>query len=154
MILISVLFNTVYYSIKKATLETELNSMRYLVQTVFCGNKSCQTCHTITRANQKRTAASEKNPPIRRFFSFKNGSEGDMLFEYINIIFMLPFISYHYVVTLLARYNQQAIALWELLGKLEIACAIPLSVPICRSLVSPEFKRNGQRKRDLSSPSD
>ncbi len=64
-----------------------------------------------------------------------------MLFEYINIIFMLPFISYHYVVTLLARYNQQAIALWELLGKLEIACAILNFRTYMPITCIPEFKK-------------
>ncbi|WP_291292512.1 DNA mismatch repair protein MutS [Enterococcus sp.] len=123
-ILISVLFNTVYYTIKKATLETELNSMRYLVQTVACGSKIAKLATPLQEQIQKELLPLKKIPRFGVSFRSKNGSEGDMIFEYINIIFMLPFISYHYVVTALARYNQQAIALWELLGKLEIACAI------------------------------
>ena len=46
----------------------------------------------------------------------------------------------------MARYNQQAIALWELLGKLEIACAILNFRTYMPITCIPEFKRNGQRK--------
>lgn len=140
-ILISVLFNTVYYSIKKATLETELNSMRYLVQTVACGNKIAKLATPLQEQIKKELLPLKKIPRFGVSFRSKNGSEGDMLFEYINIIFMLPFISYHYVVTLLARYNQQAIALWELLGKLEIACAILNFRTYMPITCIPEFKK-------------
>jgi energy-coupling factor transporter ATP-binding protein EcfA2 len=122
--LLSVLFNTVYYTVKKATLDTELNSMRYLVQTVACGNKIAKLATPLQAQIKKELAPLKKIPRFGVSFRSKNGSEADMIFEYINIIFMLPFIAYHYVVTILNRYNQQAIALWELLGKLEIACAI------------------------------
>ena len=122
--LVSVVFNTIYYSIKKAKLETELNSMRYLVQTIACGSQIAKI-NTPLQDEIKRSLAPLKK--ITRFaFSFraKNGSEGDMLFEYINIIFMLPFISYQTVTTTLAKYQQAAIDLWNLLGKLEVAAAI------------------------------
>ena len=122
--LVSVVFNTIYYSIKKAKLETELNSMRYLVQTIACGSQIAKI-NTPLQDEIKRSLAPLKK--ITRFaFSFraKNGSEGDMLFEYINIIFMLPFISYQTVTTTLSKHQQAAIDLWNLLGKLEVAAAI------------------------------
>ncbi|MEB6147786.1 MutS-related protein [Enterococcus casseliflavus] len=122
--LVSVVFNTIYYSIKKAKLETELNSMRYLVQTIACGSQIAKI-NTPLQDEIKQSLAPLKK--ITRFaFSFraKNGSEGDMLFEYINIIFMLPFISYQTVTTTLAKHQQAAIDLWNLLGKLEVAAAI------------------------------
>ena len=37
---------------------------------------------------------------------------------------MLPFISYQTVTTTLAKHQQAAIDLWNLLGKLEVAAAI------------------------------
>lgn len=122
--LVSVVFNTIYYSIKKAKLETELNSMRYLVQTIACGSQIAKI-NTPLQDEIKQSLSPLKK--ITRFaFSFraKNGSEGDMLFEYINIIFMLPFISYQTVTTTLAKHQQAAIDLWNLLGKLEVAAAI------------------------------
>ncbi|MFW8617805.1 MutS-related protein [Enterococcus innesii] len=122
--LVSVVFNTIYYSIKKAKLETELNSMRYLVQTIACGSQIAKI-NTPLQDEIKQSLAPLKK--ITRFaFSFraKNGSEGDMLFEYINIIFMLPFISYQTVTTTLSKHQQAAIDLWNLLGKLEVAAAI------------------------------
>ena len=122
--LVSVVFNTIYYSIKKAKLETELNSMRYLVQTIACGSQIAKI-NTHLQDEIKQSLSPLKK--ITRFaFSFraKNGSEGDMLFEYINIIFMLPFISYQTVTTTLAKHQQAAIDLWNLLGKLEVAAAI------------------------------
>lgn len=122
--LISILFNTIYYSIKKARLETELNSMRYLVQTIASGN---QIAKINTPLQQEIKDALKPLKNIPRFaisFRSKNGSDGDMLFEYINIFFMLPFISYQYVNHTLAKHRDAAVQLWNLLGKLEVAAAI------------------------------
>lgn len=120
----SILFNTIYYSIKKNNLDTELNSMRYLVQTIASGNKIAKENSPVQNELKDYLKPLKSIPRFGVSFRSKSGSEADMFFDYINIMFMLPFISYHYVVTHLQHHHQEAIHLWELLGKLEVACAI------------------------------
>lgn len=123
-LLASLFFNMFYYYIKKLPLETELNSMRYLVQTVTTGIELSKIDHPLQKELQ---TALENLKSIARFaFSFraKNGSETDMFLEYLNILFMLPFISYSVVIAKLARHRQAAIQLWDLMGKLEVAASV------------------------------
>lgn len=119
-----ILFNTIYYSIKKARLETELNSMRYLVQTIASGNQIAKIATPLQREIKDALKPLKNIPRFGLSFRAKNGSDGDMLFEYINIFFMLPFISYQSVTSTLAKHHDDAIRLWDLLGKLEVAAAI------------------------------
>ncbi len=119
-----ILFNTIYYSIKKARLETELNSMRYLVQTIASGNQIAKIATPLQQEIKDALKPLKNIPRFGLSFRAKNGSDGDMLFEYINIFFMLPFISYQSVTSTLAKHHDDAIRLWDLLGKLEVAAAI------------------------------
>ncbi|WP_430610020.1 MutS-related protein [Enterococcus sp. DIV0876] len=122
--LFSIMFNTIYYSIKKARLETELNSMRYLVQTIASGTQIAKIATPLQQEIKDALKPLENIPRFGISFRSKNGSEGDMLFEYINIFFMLPFISYQSVTSTLAKHRDAAVQLWNLLGKLEVAASI------------------------------
>jgi len=148
----SILFNVIFYMIKKANLETELESMRYLVQSISLANQ-------LSKISSPRQAEIRENlMPLKAIarwgFSFrvKSNSEGDILFEYLNLIFMIPFIAYNFVITRLSKHNQEAINLWKVLGEMEVAAAVlnfrtyfPVS---CR----PTFTEGGVQAEDIYHP--
>ncbi|MDN6731805.1 MAG: DNA mismatch repair protein MutS, partial [Atopostipes suicloacalis] len=57
-------------------------------------------------------------------FRMKDGTMMDVFLEYLNILFMIPFISYHFVFNRIKRNEKGAIKLWQLLGDLEVAYAV------------------------------
>ncbi|WP_066026514.1 MutS-related protein [Enterococcus mundtii] len=122
--IISVLFNTVYYLIKKQTLETELNSMGYLVSTISAAKKIATFPTPLQAELQKNVQPLKEIPKFGFSFRVKNGSEAELFFDYLNMMFMLPFISYHFVISRLEKKTEQAIELWQLLGELEVAAAV------------------------------
>ncbi|MHC5217882.1 MutS-related protein [Enterococcus sp. LJL128] len=120
----SICLNTFYYLSKKERLETELNSMRYFVQGLGTA-KAISKIETPVQQQLKSNLTPLKS--ILTFavsFRVKSNSEAEMLFDYINIMFMLPFISYHFALRRLAKHNKEAIILWDLLGELEAAYAV------------------------------
>ncbi|PQF22199.1 MutS-related protein [Enterococcus mundtii] len=122
--IISVLFNTVYYLIKKQTLETELNSMGYLVSTISAAKKIAMFATPLQAELQQNVQPLKEIPKFGFSFRVKNGSEAELFFDYLNMMFMLPFISYHFVISRLEKKTEQAIELWQLLGELEVAAAV------------------------------
>lgn len=124
LIIASIIFNMIYYQVKKAQLETELTSMRYLVQTITTGIKVAKIAHPLRQEIQQSLKKLKSLPRFGFSFRVKNNSETEVLFDYLNMMVMMPFISYGFVLDKIERYNQEAIRLWELLGKLEIAAAI------------------------------
>lgn len=148
----AILFNVVYYLMKKNQLETELNSMRYLVQTIAVAEKIVK----LPLPNQK--ALKENLKPLKGIaswgFSFraKGFSETEMFMEYINMIFMLPFLAYNFVLKKIGNHTQEAINLWELLGNQEVAIAI-LNFRTFMPLTSqPAFKDGPVRATDIYHP--
>lgn len=148
----AILFNVVYYLMKKNQLETELNSMRYLVQTIAVAEKIVK----LPLPDQK--ALKENLRPLKGIaswgFSFraKGFSETEMFMEYINMIFMLPFLAYNFVLKKIGNHTQEAINLWELLGNQEVAIAI-LNFRTFMPLTSqPAFKDGSVRATDIYHP--
>ncbi|MGL4695990.1 MutS-related protein [Enterococcus larvae] len=122
--LVSICFNVVYYLRKKELLETELNSMRYFVQTLGAAN-AISKVETPVQSELKQQLAPLKN--ILNFgasFRVKSNSEAELIFDYLNMALMIPFISYNFVLKRLSHYHEQAVALWDILGRLEAASAI------------------------------
>ncbi|MGG5343130.1 MutS-related protein [Enterococcus sp. AZ192] len=120
----SILFNVIYYQIKKETLERELACMGYLVQTIACAKKIAKI-ETPFQEDIKRTLTPLAS--MTKFgvaFRMKSNSEAELLFDYLSMIFMLPFISYNFVLEKLADHEEQAKELWRLLGELEVAAAV------------------------------
>ncbi|HCM86571.1 MAG TPA: DNA mismatch repair protein MutS [Enterococcus sp.] len=120
----SILFNVIFYMTKKVKLETELESMRYLVQSVSLANNLSKI------ATPRQAEIIQNVVPLKSIakwgFSFrvKSTSEADIIFEYLNLAFMIPFIAYNFVITRLSKYSQEAINLWKVLGEMEVAAAI------------------------------
>lgn len=116
----SILFNVLFYLVKKEQLEQELVCMRYLVQMVACGKK----ISTIKNPMQKNLQPLASITKFGLAFRTKAGSEADLLLDYLSMIFMLPFISYNFVLKKLEKFDQEAKEAWHLLGEIEVAIAI------------------------------
>ncbi|MDU5333803.1 MutS-related protein [Enterococcus sp.] len=148
----SILFNVIFYMTKKAKLETELESMRYLVQSISLANK------LSTIVTPRQTEIRKNVVPLKSIakwgFSFrvKSTSEADIMFEYLNLVFMIPFIAYNFVITRLSKYSQEAINLWKVLGEMEVAAAILNFRTYFPVSCQPEFAAGGIQAEDIYHP--
>lgn len=148
----SILFNVVFYMTKKAKLETELESMRYLVQSISLANK-LSTIATPRQAEIVKNVSPLKSIAKWGFsFRVKSTSEADIMFEYLNLVFMIPFIAYNFVITRLSKYSQEAINLWKVLGEMEVAAAVLNFRTYFPVSCQPEFTEGGIQAEDIYHP--
>ncbi|MEG3033830.1 MAG: DNA mismatch repair protein MutS, partial [Enterococcus sp.] len=117
----SILFNVIYYQIKKEKLQRELICMGYLVQTVVCAKKLEKIKTPFQEELTKNLKPLASMTKFGISFRMKSNSEAEMMFDYLAMIFMLPFISYNFVLKKLTNYEMQAKEMWRLLGELEVA---------------------------------
>ena len=120
----SILFNVIYYQIKKEKLERELACMGYLVQTVACAK---QVAKLRTPFQEELTKNLKPIASMTKFgisFRMKSNSEAELMFDYLSMIFLLPLISYNFVLEKVKNYESQAKELWRLLGELEVSAAV------------------------------
>ncbi|WP_086350072.1 MutS-related protein [Candidatus Enterococcus clewellii] len=122
--LVSICFNVIYYLRKKELLETELNSMRYFVQTLATAKAIGKVKSPVQSELQKHLAPLKNILHFGASFRVKSNSEAEVMFDYLNMALMIPFISYNFVLKRLGQYHEQAVALWDILGRLEAAYAI------------------------------
>ncbi|MGY3777650.1 MutS-related protein [Isobaculum melis] len=120
----SMLFNVIYYRAKKEALERELACMSYLVRSIATAKKIAKVAtpfQSELKTNLKKIVS------ITKFgisFRIKSDSEAELFFDYISMMFMLPFISYHVVLDKIIHYEHEAKEVWRLLGELEVAAAV------------------------------
>lgn len=148
----SIIFNIVYYQSKKIRLESELTSMSYLIQTIATAKKLTKMEHPLR--DRINTAIKPLKSTLRFSFSFriKSNSDAEMLFDYINMMVMLPFIAYHFVLKRLSTYQEESLAMWELLGQLEVACAILNYRTYSELYCLPTFKEGGVTAENIAHP--
>ncbi|WP_203623816.1 MULTISPECIES: DNA mismatch repair protein MutS [unclassified Lacticaseibacillus] len=148
----SLIFNVIYYELKKEALTLELNAMRYLVQTITTAGA------LVKVTTPKQAALQQALRPLagisRHAFTFraKSGSMADLITDYISFMFMLPFIAYNYVLRTLRLNKQAALDLWAVMGDLEVAIAIAnfrLAMP---GTCTPTFKDGGVSATALRHP--
>ena len=120
----SIVYNVIYSAMKKTEIDMELMSMSYLIQTLNAAKQLTKFDHP------RRDDISSLVKPFRSIlrFSFifrtKDTSELGILLDYLNMLFMLPFIGYHFVFNQIKNNEKEAIELWQILGDLEVGYAI------------------------------
>lgn len=124
LLLSSVLFNVVYYMAKKEKLNRELACMGYLVQTVSIAKKIVKVSTPFQSELKENLRSIESITKFGISFRMKSNSEAELIFDYIAMVFMLPFISYNFVLAKLNSHEQKAKEVWHLLGELEVAAAV------------------------------
>ncbi|WP_071130784.1 MutS-related protein [Enterococcus timonensis] len=143
-LIFSVPFNVVFYFRKKNQMETELLSMGYLVQTILCGKNMKKITQPTQEKIKENLRPLEKITRFAFSFSVKTNTDGDLFMEYFNMIFLLPFISYNFVLGILQNHQKEAQALWQLLGDLEAASAILNFREIMPYATQPTFQKELQ----------
>lgn len=124
LLLASIVMNVVLYQTRKATLERELSCMSYLVQTISAAQQISKI-KTPFQADLKQAFKTFAGIPRFGFcFRVQSGSEAEMFLEYLNMMFLLPFLAYNFVLNKLKQNEDTAQRLLELLGELEVACAV------------------------------
>ncbi len=148
----SIMFNVIFYMINKNRLETELECMRYLVQSISLANKLSTIVTPLQDEIVKNVAPLRGIAKWGFSFRIKSNSEADIVFEYLNLALMIPFISYNFVLTRLSNYSQEAINLWKLLGELEVSAAILNFRTYFPSTCQPEYAQGGIQAEDIYHP--
>lgn len=148
----SLVFNTIYYQVKKQSLDVEINSMGYLVSTISAANNLAKLKTPLKEELRQQLKPLKDIPKFGFSFRMKSGSEAELIFDYINIMFMLPFISYHFVITKLGKNTAAAMKLWELLGELEVAAAVLNYRTYMPITCQPAFAAGGVYSEDVYHP--
>ncbi len=148
----SLVFNTIYYQVKKQTLETELNSMGYLVSTISTANQLAKIKTPFQEELRQNVKPLRDIPKFGISFRVKSGSEAEIIFDYVNMMFMLPFISYHFVISKLEKKTAEAMKVWELLGELEVAVAVLNYRTYMPINCQPQFAKGGVEAEDCYHP--
>lgn len=148
----SILVNILYYQSQKITLNAELTSMGYLVQTILTANKLTKIDTPLKE--ELRSYVKPLKGVLKFSFSFrtKNNSDAEAILDYLNMMIMLPFISYHFVLNRLDNYHEEAFSMWEALGQLEVACAILNYRTYSDSCCRPEFTKGDVKGENVSHP--
>lgn len=120
----AILVNLIYSTTKKVEIEMELMSRAYFVQTLQTAKQLGKVNHPYQ--NKINKLLKKFNSALRFSFAFrmKDGTLMDIFLDYLNILFMIPFISYHFVFNRIKHNEQAAIELWQIMGNLEVGYAI------------------------------
>lgn len=151
-VLLSVMINVVVYFTQKFRLDTELTVMRYLVQTVVLANSLAKVATPYQDRLQQLTKDFRGIESFAFSFRTKGNSEAEIFFEMLNMIFMLPMISYNYVLKKISGHNAEAILLWELLGEMEVAIAILNFRTVMPLTCQPDFSGEHLEAEDIYHP--
>ncbi|WP_262316676.1 MutS-related protein [Lacticaseibacillus parakribbianus] len=152
LVMASLIFNLIYYQLRRERLTVELNAMRYLVQTVATARRVAKLKTPRQAALQQALAPLATITRTAFVFRIKTGTAGEVIADYLSIAFMLPFISYNFVLEKLHRFREAALALWRQLGDLECAIAIAnyrLAQPVS---CIPRFEEGGVSATGLVHP--
>ncbi|GAA0364278.1 DNA mismatch repair protein MutS [Alkalibacterium iburiense] len=120
----SLVFNLLYSQINKMSIGNELLSMSYLVQSISSAKQLSKINHPLKEELKVNLRPLKRIPFFSFAFRMGGSNEGEILFDYLNMFFMLPFISYHFVYNRIKKNKEEALKLWEVLGNLESAAAI------------------------------
>lgn len=136
----SVIFNLIYSTLKKVEIEIELMSMSYFIRSLQTAKKLAKVNHP--RQDKIKSLLKNFKSSLKFSFAFrmKDGSMMDILLDYLNILFMIPFISYYFVFNRIKKSKKEAIELYKILGDLEVAYAILNYRKTLPSYEHPEFK--------------
>lgn len=135
----SIMFNVIYSQSKKASLDSELNSMSYLVRCLGSAKEVAKINHPLSGKLETLLTPFRSILYLSYFFRFKGSGEAEIIIDYLNMLFMLPFIAYHFAFNRIKHYEKEAIQLWELLGNLEVAYAILNYRKVLTLSCQPEF---------------
>lgn len=124
-LILSVLTNAVIYYIKKEKIERELTAIQYVVEMIQAASRLCKVDfpekERLTECyHQLKNAKKGAN----RMLTKTGATETDFLVEYLNMIFLLPFINYQRIMKVLLKKEVVLLELWEILGKVDSACSV------------------------------
>ena len=120
----SIVFNLLYSSLKQIAIHLDLMSMSYLMQSLKTAKKLTRIKHPLN-GEMKKLLHPFKGV-LKFSFAFKSSEQSSVgiLLDYLNMLFMLPFIAYHFSFNQVKRYEKEALELWQLMGDLEVAYAV------------------------------
>ena len=126
----SLCINTIIYYRNKMKLENDLYSVGYVAAIIDTGKCIAKLSHPKLLIHIKNLKKSVQ--PIKKVITFNKiasfGSSGggdfDVLFEYLRILFLLDFISYHTIIKTISTHQKEYCEVWTIIGKIDAAIAI------------------------------
>lgn len=150
----SVSFNIIFYVFRKYSLELELERMSYLVQIIHVSN----VLKKLDFPGSSNLARDLNKFKILNFlgyaFNYKTDvSETSIIFEYINAIFMIPFIAYSQLNSKLFKYNDSIKEVLDIISNLDAAISnlnfLEYSIYHCKPIFSNE---KGLKAKEIYHP--
>lgn len=142
--IVGILINVVFYLQKKEVLQRELMSMNYLVCLIAQSANIAKVPQPFQESLQGLAKKLKLIATMGFAFRVKANSEAEIFFEYLNIAFMLPFISYNLVLKKLDSHQQEAIELLEIIGNIDAAIAVLNFKSIMPYVSQPTFSSTAQ----------
>lgn len=146
-------FNSFYYFQKKKIIERQLISLSYAVRTI----SAAKGISRIKMPGQQELR--EYLTPLKKtlllsipFREKTTALELEAFVDYFNIIFMIPFIAYNYVLKELTKHQESAILLWDALGRLEVAYGVLNFRMVMEQTCLPQFEKGGIVARECYHP--
>ncbi len=124
LMILNIFLNVMIYMRQKHLIEKELLSMQYLIQTIQTAKKIAKVASPYQSELEKQVKKIKKITWTAPSFTIKSGSDMEIFAEYFNMAFLLPFISFNFVLNKLGKEEQAAFDTWEKLGDLEVAIAV------------------------------
>lgn len=140
----SIIFNLIYSQVKKIRLRSELDSLSYLVQTISTAKKLSKIKHPMKKELKSLLSSLQHILKFSFPFRVKGNSGGEIILDYLNMLFLIPFISYHFVFNRIKKHESEVISMWQVLGDLEAACAILNYRTVSSLHCQPDFNSNDE----------
>lgn len=119
-----VCLNMGVYNFYKKKLEMELTVMRYLVNTLSITKEMKKIDFPFRKEMEEYANRFAIVRKIGFSFRMKSNTDAELLFEYLDMMFMIPFISFNIVVDKIKKYRQEAFDLVGLIGSIDGAIAV------------------------------
>lgn len=123
-LLLVLVLNVMVYFTKKEAVEKELLSMNYLVHMLLLSKRLAKIEQPLKQEFHQLHKLFRSIERVAFSFRLPTGSDQEMFLEYLNMMFMLPFIAYDFVLRRIQKHVEQAQYLWQLIGQLDAALAI------------------------------
>ncbi|GAB2024884.1 hypothetical protein OfM1_09550 [Lactovum odontotermitis] len=137
----SVLFNIIFYLFRKYTLELELERMSYLVQMIHVSKKMSEIDFPYKDKLAQDFKYFKFLNVLGYAFNYKNDfSDTSVLFEYLNAIFMIPFIASSQLKKKLNKHNSSIKEMLKIIADIDVAVAALSFLEFCdNGYCIPEF---------------
>lgn len=143
-LVLSMVLNILIYYNKKLHLDSSLYETSYIAGIIRAGKRLAKVKDVAFQPYA--TGIRKCIKPIRNLLHFekvislgKGKGELDGLFEYIRIIFLLDYISYYFMISMISKYKKEYEMLWKTIGEIDAGIAVAFYRHSTEGYCTPDF---------------